>query len=271
VAVTYALAVNFQLIGPNSLNDVTISSIVHTNGGFLLTWFAPSNYLFQVQWTTLLVPASWTTFTNIVSYNVGAFTSPTNTQFNFFDDGSQTGGFGATRFYRLVNLLATNTLTLPYQGNLTVASSALVTVTNTAVDSRTNAVLTYILTNAPAGAGISTNGIITWTAAPSGIAARFTTIVTDDSTPPLTASNQFTIFVNPPPSITNVTVTATNAVLSWFAPTNDQFNVRWTTNLAPTIVWTTFPTIITSSTGLFAFTDTNAPLVMKFYQLILLP
>jgi hypothetical protein len=217
------------------------------------------------------VPATWTTFTNVISYNPNFPASATNAQFNFFDDGSQTGGFGATRFYRLINLLTTNTLTLPYQGNLTVASSAPVTVTNTAVDSRTNAVLTYMLTNAPAGASISTNGIITWTAAPAGLAARFTTIVTDDSVPPLTASNQFTIFVNPPPSITNVTVTATNAVLSWFAPTNDQFNVRWTTNLAPTIVWTTFPSIITSTNSLFFFTDTNAPLVMKFYQLILLP
>jgi hypothetical protein len=269
--VTYALEVNFHLIGTNSLNAVTISSIVHTNGGFLLTWFAPSNYLFQVQWTTLLAPATWHTFTNIISYNPNFQASATNAQFNFFDDGSQTGGFGATRFYRLINLLATNTLTLPYQGNLSFANSASVTVTNTAVDSRTNAVLHYILTNAPAGAGISSNGIITWTAAPPGLAARFTTIVTDDSVPQLTASNQFTIFVNPPPSIANVNVTATNAVLSWFAPTNDQFNVRWTTNLAPTIVWTTFPTIITSTNSLFFFTDTNAPLVMKFYQLILLP
>jgi subtilisin-like proprotein convertase family protein len=276
VSVTYALEVNFHLIGTNSLNSVTISSIVYTNiggkFGFWLTWSAPSNYLFQVQWTALLAPATWHTFTNIISYNPNFPASATNAQFNFFDDGSQTGGFGATRFYRLINLLATNTLTLPYQGNQTFASSAPVTVTNTAIDSRTNAVLTYILTNAPSGASISSNGIITWTnATPSGIAARFTTIVTDDSVPQLTASNQFTIFVSPPPSITNVTVTATNAVLSWFAPTNDQFNVRWTTNLAPTIVWTTFPTIITSSTGLFNFTDTNAPLVMKFYQLILLP
>jgi hypothetical protein len=95
--------------------------------------------------------------------------------------------------------------------------------------------------------------------------------VTDDSVPPLTATNAFTIFVTPFPSIANVTGTATNTVLQWSAPTNDQFQVRWTTNLTPVITWTLFPNIITSPTGTFLFTDTNAPLLLKFYQLVLLP
>jgi hypothetical protein len=106
---------------------------------------------------------------------------------------------------------------------------------------------------------------------PSGIAARFNTVVTDDSAPPLTASNSFTVFVSPFPSITNVTLTAANVVMQWSAPTNDQFKVQWTTNLAPVVVWSLFPDIITSTNGTFMFTDTNAPMVMKFYQLILLP
>jgi hypothetical protein len=81
----------------------------------------------------------------------------------------------------------------------------------------------------------------------------------------------FTIFVAPIPAITNVTVTATNTTLSWLAPTNDQFKVQWATNLAPVINWNTFPAIITSAAGIFSFTDTNAPLVIKFYRLLLLP
>jgi hypothetical protein len=106
---------------------------------------------------------------------------------------------------------------------------------------------------------------------PSGLAARFNTVVTDNGAPPLTATNTFTIFVAPIPSITNVIVTATNVVLQWVAPTNDQFQVQWTTNLTPVINWTLFPNIITSTSGTFMFTDTNAPSLMKFYQLILLP
>lgn len=260
---------------PPQTNTVPISGITSTNAGgmpgFLLTWFAPTNDLFKVQWSTNLASTNWGTFTNTVAYDF--FISPTNSQFNFLDDGSQTPpGLSPFRFYRLILLLGANSLTLPVQTNFTVTVSTPVTVTNTAVDSRINAVLTYNLTNSPANAGISTNGIITWTnATPSGLAARFNTVVTDDSVPPLTATNTFTIFVAPLPSITNVTVTATNVFLQWPAPTNDLFQVRWTTNLAPVITWTLFPNIITSTNGIFLFTDTNAPLLMKFYQLMLLP
>ena len=262
-------------------NPVAIASIVHTNiatiPGYWLTWFAPSNDLFQVQWKASLGSATWTPFTNIVGYNLSAFTSPTNTQFNFFDDGSQTGGvFGPTRFYRLMlygSASSANTLTLPIQTNRIASAGNPVTVTNTATDSNTNAVLTYSLTSAPTGASISTNGIITWTnATPPGLAARFSTLVTDTtSVPSVTASNQFTVFVAPFPAITNVTVTATNVVLHWSAPTNDIFQVQWATNLTPPIAWSLFPGNVTSASGLFSFTDTNAPLLMRFYELILLP
>jgi subtilisin-like proprotein convertase family protein len=265
---------------PPPTNTVSISGITYTNNGttngFLLTWFAPSNDLFQVQWTPSLAPETWATFTNpaVISYNTNVFTGgPTNTQFNFFDDGSQTGGtLGAMRFYRLILLQMVNTLTLPSQSNLVVTVSNAVTVTNTATDSNTNAVLTYILTNSPAGASISSNGIITWTnAAPAGSSSRFTTIVTDNGLPSLTASNTFTVFVAPFPAITNVTVNTTNVTLRWSAPTNDLFQVQWTTNLMPVVNWFPFQAILTSTNGMFTFTDTNAPLVMKFYRLILLP
>ena len=255
-----------------SISGITSTNVSGTNG-FLLTWFAPSNDLFQVQWITNLASTNWGTFTNIISYNTNFAASAASAQFNFFDDGSQTGGtLSAMRFYRLILLQGINSLTLPNQTNFTASLSATVTVTNTAVDSKNNAVLTYSLTNSPANASISTNGIITWTnATPSGLAAHFNTVVTDNGVPPLTATNTFTIFVAPIPSITNVTVTPTNVVLQWVAPTNDQFQVQSATNLAPPIIWTLFPNVITSTSGTFMFTDTNAPLLMKFYQLILLP
>jgi subtilisin-like proprotein convertase family protein len=264
---------------PFANTNFSITSIVYMNvagtNGFLLTWFAPSNDLFRVQWTDVLAPANWQTFTNppFVSYNTNFPASLTNAQFNFFDDGSQSGGFSPTRFYRLLLLQATNTLTLPVQTNFTAGAAAMVIVTNTATDSRSGAVLTYSLVNPPAGAGIDTNGVITWTnASPAGLAARFNTLVTDDSLPPVSATNSFTVFVTPLPAITNVLVTATSVTLSWSAPTNDAFNVRWATNLTPPVAWNVFPDTITSPvTGLFSFTDTNAPALMKFYQLILLP
>ena len=67
-----------------------------------LTWSAPTNYLFEMQWTTNLMPVvTWHTSPNIMAYST--FVSPTNSLFNFFDDGSQ-GGLGPIKFYRLILL-----------------------------------------------------------------------------------------------------------------------------------------------------------------------
>ena len=80
ITVNYAIEVTFHLVNSQTVtNNIFISSIVYTNiggtNGFLLTWFAPSNDLFQVQWTAALnPPVSWTTFTNppAVSYNTNS-------------------------------------------------------------------------------------------------------------------------------------------------------------------------------------------------------
>jgi subtilisin-like proprotein convertase family protein len=83
---------------------------------------------------------------------------------------------------------------------------------------------------------------------------------------------------NSSPQVINISsIVTTNTsgnmgfVITWFAPTNDQFQIRWTTNLIPPSVWATFPNTNTSTTGTFSFTDTNLPFLLKFYQLILLP
>ncbi len=70
-----------------------IGGITAGPGGVTLNWTAPLGQQFQVQWTPAIQPATWTTFTNII-------TSP-NGLYTFTDDGTQTGGLGALRFYRL--------------------------------------------------------------------------------------------------------------------------------------------------------------------------
>jgi len=85
-----------------------------------------------------------------------------------------------------------------------------------------------------------------------------------------------TAVVTPPVSISSIVSTNGNFLLTWSAPTNQQFNVRWATNIVPPVAWTLFsnnitPYIVTSTNGTFTFMDTNAPLLMKFYELILLP
>ncbi|MCX6927576.1 MAG: hypothetical protein NT154_30865, partial [Verrucomicrobia bacterium] len=72
---------------------VRITSIASETNGVLLQWIAPTNNHYQAQWTPSLEPSFWTAFTNDLRSSSGAF--------SFLDDGSQTGGLAATRYYRL--------------------------------------------------------------------------------------------------------------------------------------------------------------------------
>ncbi|HVU08754.1 MAG TPA: S8 family serine peptidase [Verrucomicrobiae bacterium] len=102
----YSVQVTFDLLPTVPITNWPVSGITFTNiggtNGILLTWYAPSNYQFQVQWTTSLSPApiSWTTIPGLLLSPVAL--TPTNGIFQFFDDGSLTGGFGPIKFYRLI-------------------------------------------------------------------------------------------------------------------------------------------------------------------------
>ncbi len=94
---------------------------------------------------------------------------------------------------------------LPVQTNRTINELVLLTVTNTATDADLPAnALTYTLENPPTGAVIDTNGIITWTPSEAQGPGVFTlkTILADDGSPQLKATNTFTVTVaevnNPP-------------------------------------------------------------------------
>lgn len=110
---------------------------------------------------------------------------------------------------------------LPAQSNRTIAAQTPLTVVNTATDSDvpTNN-LTYLLLAAPTGASISPAGVITWTPAPEqdNSTNLFRTAVTDDGTPPLSATNVFTVFVN---SNAVVVLDSSALVLEGCTPTNN--------------------------------------------------
>jgi hypothetical protein len=119
--------------------------------------------------------------------------------------------------YDLVNphLRATNTFTvivkevnippvLPVIPNQTIYELSQLTVVNTATESNIHATLSYSLVNAPAGASISSSGIITWTPthAQRSTTNVITTIVTntdiyDQVNLHLSATNSFTVIVLP--------------------------------------------------------------------------
>ena len=68
------------------------ASLVKPDKSFSFTWSAPTNITYQVDYSTNLA-SGWATFTNLIT--------ATNGTFNFTDDGTNSGGFGSTKFYRL--------------------------------------------------------------------------------------------------------------------------------------------------------------------------
>jgi hypothetical protein len=68
------------------------ASLVKLKKKCSFAWSAPTNITYQVDYSTNL-PAAWTTFTNLITSTDGTF--------NFTDNGTNSGGFGNAKFYRL--------------------------------------------------------------------------------------------------------------------------------------------------------------------------
>jgi subtilisin-like proprotein convertase family protein len=285
--VTYALRVDFHFFGP-ATNTVPISGVIHTNingtNGFLLVWFAPTNDLFKVQWSPTLSPATWGTFTNIVGVNTNV--SPTQGEFQFFDDGSQTGGFSALRFYRLILL------------NGTVTPPAIIPLTNSVptTNSTTAGAVTFYQVNVPTNVDFSTNSLLSangplniWfsTNVPPTIAnaddvllmtnatvGSFTSASGSGGPPSFVPGTTYYLGVQntnassvtyalrvdfhffgpatntvPISGVTRTNINGTNGfLLVWFAPTNDLFKVQWSPTLSPA-TWGTFSNIVGVNTN----------------------
>lgn len=68
------------------------TSLVKLKKQFSFSWYAPPNIVYHVEYATHLHNA-WTTITNLISSTNGTFT--------FTDKGTNNGGLGDTKFYRL--------------------------------------------------------------------------------------------------------------------------------------------------------------------------
>jgi hypothetical protein len=155
-----------------STNGPVTNAVISTNG--IITWTpVPS----QVPSTNL--------FQTVVT--------------DFNPDTVNAQQINATNSFTVVVNAIHNGPTLGSISNQVINESLALIVTNTATDNDVPALtLTYQLTNAPSGATIDTNGIVTWIPDESqGPATNLiTTIVTDNGNPPLSATNTFTVIVN---------------------------------------------------------------------------
>ena len=285
VAVTNDVQVHFHLVLPPG--PILISSITPTNVsgtfGFQLTWYAPTNDVFMVQWTPKIAPpVVWNTFTNIITYKL---LTPTNGIgfFEFLDDGTQSGGLAPGRFYRL-RLLGTNAPPVPtnnvvwtlinvptnadWATNLLVSSSAPVSVwwsTNNP-PSVTNAKDFEMIPAATNGLYVLGTNTVPAFIVPGG---SYWLGVENTNGFGVTNVVQVKFHLVPPPGPVPISsITPTNASgtlgfrLTWYGPTNNVFMVQWTPGIAPPVAWHTFTNIITYTSltptngiGFFEFID----------------
>jgi choice-of-anchor C domain-containing protein len=305
VGVFYGIEVDFHLLSTtnvNVTNTIFITSITHTNiggtNGFLLQWQGPTNFQYEIQWTASLAPVVWNTIVNPV---INVVVTSTNGHYSFFDDGTLTGGLGPVRFYQVLGGLnlgpiigsgsATNTVLAGAMSQAVVTVPTNATSANNLLISATGPLNVWFnQTNPPTG-NTSAGDRLMLSAVSAG-----SFVLTSSSVPPLVpganyylgfqnpgASNvtfvfQVTFGFTPPIAVSNFSVTATNGGiwLKWNGLTNYQYQVQWTTNLAPPPAWNTISNIVlTSTTGIFTFFDdgslTGGLGRMKFYRLIAWP
>lgn len=120
---------------------------------------------------------------------------------------------------------------LPAQTNRTMPAQTTLIVTNTATDTDIPVnTLTYSFLSAPTNATIGADGIITWTPLPEQDRSTnlFRTRVVDDGSPPLSATNTFTVFVNSNPV---VVLDSSLLVLEGCTPTNNAIDAGETVTM----------------------------------------
>jgi hypothetical protein len=195
-----------------------------------------------------------------------------------------TGALDDVRLYNYVlgtsevAALAGNTAPhLPPIANRSIVAGTLLSITNVATDNESPPqILTYSLTGPPPpalGAAInSSNGIFLWRPliSQANTTNFFNVQVTDDGTPPLSASSSFSIVVNRPtqPGLSDVAVTSNQFKMLVNGDAGPNYSVLASTDL---VNWV--PLFITNSPALpFLFTDPSATnFNWRFYRVILGP
>ena len=186
--------------------------------------------------------------------------------------------------YDMVNprLSATNSFTVTVQAihngpvlgvisNQVVNELTLLTVTNAATDNDIPALpLTYTLVNPPTGAGISTNGVITWT--PSQTQAPgtdvITTVVSDGS---LSATNSFTVTVNVTSNdfrILSITITNGVATVTWTSVAGNYYRLQYKDSLTATN-WSSVTPDVQATNQTASTTNVLGGATQRFYRVML--
>jgi hypothetical protein len=158
--------------------------------------------------------------------------------------------------------------------NRSVIAGTTINFTNSATDADLPAqILTFSLPNAPAGAAINPgNGIFNWrpTIAQSPTTNLLSVIVTDNGTPAMSATQNFTVTVQRPIDPTLQSVSLSGGALQ-FQVTGDfgpDYSIETSTNL---VNWTILTTTNSPALPWLWLDSQTAPLPASFYRVKLGP
>jgi hypothetical protein len=165
----------------------------------------------QVLFSLLLAPTGATlNLTNgILSWTPTEAQGGTSNYFiaRIFDSGNPS--MGATQSFSVIVLKTNSAPVLPVIPSQLIGVGGVLTVTNTATDTDVPAnTLAYALISPPSGMTVDANGIITWPPSNAG-SYQITMKVTDNGTPPLSATNGFIVGVLAAP-------TPPSGLISWW-------------------------------------------------------
>lgn len=162
------------------------------------------------------------------------------------------------------------TLTVPT--NQTIYVGQTFTVTNSATNTvLPNATYTFKLPSPSTNVWITANGVLAWTntAVPPGT-NLVSVKVTDNSVPPLSATNSFKVIVTPsPPVLTNLLTSSHSFQFSFHTLSNTTWRIDASTNLNAATNWLPIFTNTADTSGTLQFTDllaTNYP--WRFYRAV---
>jgi hypothetical protein len=228
-------------------------SIINTNGVGVLTWTNTGISNGILTWTNNSVsPGNKTIYVIATDHNSPAMS--------------------ATNSFQLIFLPPLPpTLTVPT--NQTIYVGRTFTVTNSATNIvLTNAIYTFKLPSPSTNVWITTNGVLAWTntAVPPGT-NLVSVKVTDNSVPPLSATNSFKVIVTPfPPVLTNLLASSHSFQFSFRTLSNTTWRIDASTNLNAATNWLPIFTNTAGTSGTLQFTDllaTNYP--WRFYRAVL--
>jgi hypothetical protein len=231
-------------------------SIINTNGVGLLTWTNTGIRNGILTWTNNSVsPGTKTIYVKVTDHNLPAMS--------------------ATNSFQLIFLPPLPpTLTVPT--NQTIYVGRTFTVTNFATNTflfLTNAIYTFKLPSPSTNVWITTNGVLAWTntAVPPGT-NLVSVKVTDNSVPPLSATNSFKVIVTPSPPVlivSNLLTSSHSFQFSFHTLSNTTWRIDAATNLNAATNWLPIFTNTADTSGTLQFTDllaTNYP--WRFYRAV---